>query len=245
MTRLLLTVALGLGLWGCPPGEEPVVGPPPCERDEDCGPAARCVATYCQELCWGVSRGDGGVGAMCSSDSDCVDSTCDQSSREESTCQCFTCPARAGAVSAPVVWEEAYTCIDYYQECMGEGVRVTFELTELPGGELRGEITAGPDLGFVLEGTERSLRFRCRSEFRWEQQDVAERPEKGCWTFSADGTTFYKHSYRTGGVGALGFRCVGAGTRGRGSPPPPVLTCEHLKAQASERDFASCPESPP
>lgn len=232
-------------VWGCS-GESTEQSQTSCDGDDDCKVSEVCVANGCENVCWNVTVGDGAEGDLCRQSSDCDSHWCDRSSRVKSTCECYSCPGVGGPEASPVVWEEVYTCIDYDDECFGERVRATFEVTGIYSSDIRAVIVDGPDTGFELSGyvSPPDFAYLCETEFKWEQQNVTDRPEEGCWTFNADQTLFYKHSYRPSlSINFAEWRCVGAASRGLGSTPPQVVTCEQLAAQV-ERDFRSCPESP-
>jgi len=96
--------------------------------------------------------------------------------------------------------EQSQTSCDGDDHCFGERVRATFEVTGIYSSDRSAVIVDGPDIGFELSGyTARAASaYLCETELKWEQQNVTDRPEIGCWTFNGDQTFFYKHSYRLG-----------------------------------------------
>jgi hypothetical protein len=131
------------------------------------------------------------------------------------------------------VWEEVYTCILDSPPCEQDTpVKLELVQTGACGQTVDWTIAEGPGQGSQYSGT------LSGTSFRWEQTAPEGVEEEGCWAFSADAQRFNKLS------GGLGFDCVGTGSRGAGSDPGDLPTCEEIEA-AGIGDFTSCPPSPP
>lgn len=140
-----------------------------------------------------------------------------------------------GTAASPVIWEEKFSCVDNDGNCFGDGASdnnepITFELVQ-DGKQLTGTVLVGQGEGDIFEGE------LCGNEFRWiDVTPGVVNPERGCWTFTSD--SFNKRS------GAPSeFSCVGIGTRGAGSVPPKVISCEELGVDTPS--FSDCPAAPP
>jgi len=189
-------------------------------------------------VCFGVAVGDGTDGSLCKIDGDCGSLECDNDSRT-SGCTCADCvPAftdLGGPPESPVIWEEKYTCVDDSENCFAGGnsdnnTPITFALVQ-EGKEITGTVVSGPGEGDVFAGE------LCNDKFQWVDVTPGNvDPERGCWTFTS--TSFNKRSYVS-----FEFGCVGAGTRGAGSTPADVISCQDLGADPPS--FSVCPMAPP
>ena len=232
---LSLSLCVLLAVTGCKDGISGAF----CEDDSDCRASQQCVGASCVSVCFGVEVGDGTDGSLCTTDRNCNSLQCDND-RRTSTCTCDDCIPDftdiGGTPENPVIWEEKYTCIDdFTNDCFAGGASdnntpITFALVQ-DGKNITGTVQAGPGQGDVFEGE------LCGDKFQWvDVTPGVVDPEQGCWTFTSD--AFNKRSYVNGD-----FVCVGAGTRGAGSTPPDVISCQDLGA--NQPTFSDCPPAPP
>lgn len=212
---------------GC---SDPEVSGDACDSNDDCPDSKTCVAHSCLDVCYGVTIGDGSVGALCRIDGDCDLGECDNTSRL-SSCRCECEPFATnvgGSASNPEVWEERYTCIEDDGSCFGiENTAVTLALVQNES-RVDWSITAGAGTGSQYFGD------LCDTSFRWESQPGTA-AEEGCWEFTAD--RFNKLSYGDG------FTCVGSGSKGAGSSPASAPSCSELASAGV--DIGACPAAPP
>lgn len=221
-----LMLAVGIVGVGC---SDPEVSGDECDSDEDCLASQTCVARSCLSVCYGVTVGDGSIGALCRSDTNCDYGECDDGSRLSTcTCQCEPFATDVGgSLASPVAWEELYTCIRDDGTCFGgENTHVTLALVQNDT-RIDWTIASGVGMGSMYSGD------LCETSFRWSAQPGTE-PEDGCWEFSAN--RFNKLSYGDG------FGCVGSGSKGSGSSPTPTPTCDQIAS--SGIDFRECPDAP-
>lgn len=133
-----------------------------------------------------------------------------------------------GTESAPVVWEEKYTCIDQFGDCLGEeNIEVALELIQ---NAERIDWSIAQGIGQDSEYTGEL----CDASFTWSSEPGTE-SEDGCWEFTD--TQFNKRSFGSG------FFCVGSGSKGAGSTPTSTPTCAEIAA--ANVDFTACPLPPP
>lgn len=229
---------------GCSGGGSPATIVIPCDpMDPSSCPQDEGFAQICSladgNVCVNVCQGATALPGGCEVDTDCSDGfDCDNDKLGgESTCQCVCDPAFevGGTAEAPIIWEEKYTCVDEEKQCFSGGASdnnepITFSLVQ-NGKDVTGTVVAGPGTGDVFEGQ------LCGTEFRWiDVTPGAINPEQGCWTFTED--AFNKRSYATDD-----FDCVGIGTRGAGSVPPDVISCQDFGSV--QLDIMACPDPPP
>jgi len=253
---LFLTLALVFALSAC---ESPKPGAFQCINDGDCPPACSCDPGLVPvNVCESDSSGMD-CGGTCDRESACPEGTDCVLDRVEGEVEFHACKAPVGGTGgmggaggtgggcvpdftdvggppgSPVIWEEKFTCVNASRQCFGGGASdnnepITFALVQ-DGKDLRGTVRTGQGEGDVFEGE------LCGNEFRWV--DVTPGvidPERGCWTFTSD--RFNKRSFVTSE-----FDCIGAGTKGEGSTPPDVISCEALGADPPVS--SDCPPAPP
>ena len=239
------------GIAACVKPSDPGAIVVPCDpMDPQSCPQGEGFAQFCSladnnGTCVNVCQGASALPDGCETDGQCGDGlTCDNDQTGgESTCECIPgskdCvpmfPDIGGTAENPVVWEEKYTCVDNNGLCFADGTSdnnqpITFELVQ-DGKDIIGTVAAGPGEGDVFEGE------LCGNEFRWiDVTPGVQDPEQGCWTFAS--SAFNKRSFV-----ADDFDCVGSGTRGAGSTPPDVISCQDLGLASI--DYAACPAPPP
>lgn len=239
-----------VGIAGCAQTSDPRAIVVPCDpMDPQSCPQDEGFAQFCSladnSSCVNVCQGASALPGGCETDGQCGDGlTCDNDrTGGESTCECV--PGSKDCVPAftdiggtpenPVVWEEKYTCVDNNGSCFAGGASdnnqpITFELVQ-DGKDVTGTVRAGPGEGDVFEGE------LCGNEFRWiDVTPGVQDPEQGCWTFTSN--SFNKRSFV-----ADDFDCVGSGTRGAGSTPPDIISCQDLGSASI--NYTKCPAPPP
>jgi hypothetical protein len=133
-----------------------------------------------------------------------------------------------GSESAPVVWEERYTCVDAGGACAGpENIEIGLALIQA-NERIDWSIAEGTGIGSEYAGD------LCGTSFEWMSEPETPQ-EEGCWAFTDD--RFNKRSFGSG------FFCIGSGSRGAGSIPVPTPTCAEIAA--ANVDFSVCPKPPP
>lgn len=230
-----------------------------CINDGDCPPGCTCEAGLVPVVVCESDSSGLDCGGSCDRESACPEGTDCVLDRVEGEVEIHACKAPVGGMGGsggaggmgggcvpdftdvggppgnPVIWEEKFTCVNASRQCFGGGASdnnepITFQLVQ-DGKGLRGTVQTGQGEGDVFEGE------LCGNEFRWV--DVTPGvldPERGCWTFTSD--SFNKRSFVTSE-----FDCIGAGTKGEGSTPPDVLSCEALGAELPVS--SDCPPAPP
>ena len=250
-TPLAAVALLVTSAWACASPDEgsaPNQIVVPCDpTDPDACPPGDGFAQFCAvgivNTCVNVCRNANIQENGCETDADCQESfMCDNDTVGGSSCKCIPgddpCVPDfqiGGTEENPTIWEEKYTCVNAAGSCFSGGASdnnesITFSLVQ-NGKDVRGEIAFGGGAGDVFEGE------LCGSEFRWvDVTPGVQNPEEGCWTFTND--AFNKRSFATGE-----FDCVGIGTRGAGSNPPDVISCQDFGTISIPID--ECPPPPP
>ena len=137
-------------------------------------------------------------------------------------CEAFSTDV-GGTESAPVLWEERYTCITSLGECLGEeNIEVALALIQ-DAQRIDWSIAEGTGQGSEYAGD------LCDTSFRWTSKPGTE-SEEGCWEFTE--TQFNKRSF------GASFFCVGAGSKGDGSTPAALPSCEEIAA--ANVDYEAC-----
>ena len=238
----LAIVALALtAAWSCATGDSGGTNliTVPCDPTLPCPPgdgfAQFCavgIVNTCVNVCRNANLQENG----CETDADCEESfMCDNDTVGGSSCQCVSSCVPdfqvGGTEENPVIWEEKYTCVDEGGACFADGASdnnesITFSLVQ-DGKDVTGSVASGQGGGDVFEGE------LCGNAFRWVDRGTG---EEGCWTFTEN--AFNKRSFITGA-----FDCVGIGTRGAGSTPPDVISCQDFGMLSIPID--ECPPPPP
>jgi len=165
-----------------------------------------------------------------------AEAMCSRGAALDHVCICDCCDPQievGGDPGAPEIWEEVYTCILDAAECE-QNTSVQLQLVQKGtcGETVDWYLSISPDEVWQYTGTLDG------TSFNWNQIAPPSFEEEGCWEFSQDAQRFNKRS------AGPGFYCVGAGSRGAGSSPATLPTCEEIEA-AGIGDFTSCPQSPP
>ena len=260
----LIGVALASLVVACKTSQPP--GAFQCINDGDCPPGCSCEADFVAVGVCGSDTSELDCGGTCDLESACPEGTeclLDSVSGGVELHACKEPTGGAGGTGgtggaggdcvpdfldlggsgdSPVIWEEKFTCVHGgggsagdAGQCFSGGASdnnepITFELMQ-DGKNLVGRVRSGQGEGDIFEGE------LCGNEFRWvDATPGVDNPERGCWTFTS--TSFNKRSYAPSE-----FDCVGAGTKGQGSTPPDVMSCQALGS--STVDVTVCPPAPP
>ena len=160
---------------------------------------------------------------------------CDRSGGPSPVCMCDCCDEQmlvGGVPGEPEIWQEVYTCILESGCERNQRVRLQLVQSGACNETIYWYLSLNPEEVWEYSGTLKA------GAFNWDQTGPSGFEESGCWQFSADGQRFNKRSE------GPGFYCIGAGSRGDGSTPATLPSCEELEGSAIA-DFTSCPEPPP
>lgn len=161
---------------------------------------------------------------------------CERDVGPDSYCLCDCCEEQmevGGDPGAPEIWQEVYSCVlDPNAPCDQMSVRLQLVQSGVCNRTIDWYLSVNPEEVWEYTGDIED------GSFNWEQTGPPGFEESGCWQFSEDGQRFNKRS------AGPGFYCIGTGSRGAGSTPGELPTCDELKGSTIS-DFTSCPQAPP